>query len=334
MLGVLGVPGLIFAMLIGFTVIGDESGNQCMAPGTGSLTIDPDSVPEGPIEGYRGEQLVNAAYIIEAGRALGLGSRDQTIGVMTAMGESSLRILDYGDDVGPDSRGLFQQRDNGAWGTYEDRMDPFISSTNFFKALMKLEERGELEPTIAAHRVQRNADPYHYRPYWSRAVTVVSTLAQTDIGLGEGGCGEWGEVNALGWANPGKGPINSSYGMRFHPIDKVWRLHSGTDLQAGGCDGPIWAAKGGKVVFKGFDGAGNGTIRLDHGEGLETRYLHMERDGMLVEQGDEVKAGQQIARTGSTGKSTACHLHFEVRRYQTPTDPVPFMTSVGITLGQ
>ena len=70
---------------------------------------------------------------------------------MVALGESGLRVLDYGDGPGPDSRGLFQQRDNGAWGSYEDRMDPTISATNFIKALQAVPGWEQLEPTIAGN---------------------------------------------------------------------------------------------------------------------------------------------------------------------------------------
>ncbi len=96
---------------------------------------------------------------------------------MTAMGESSLRVLDRGDAAGPDSRGLFQQRDNGAWGTYADRMDPATSATNFFRALQEVPDWRSLPPTIAAHRTQRNADPDHYARWWDDAVAVVGALA-------------------------------------------------------------------------------------------------------------------------------------------------------------
>jgi hypothetical protein len=104
---------------------------------------------------------------------------------MTAMGESSLRVLDRGDAVGPDSRGLFQQRDNGAWGSYADRMDPATSATNFFRALQGVPDWRSLPPTIAAHRTQRNADPYHYERWWDDAVEVVSALAGRPV-LGTG----------------------------------------------------------------------------------------------------------------------------------------------------
>ncbi|NMD36635.1 MAG: hypothetical protein GYA73_12175, partial [Planctomycetes bacterium] len=78
--------------------------------------------------------------------------------------------------AGPDSRGLFQQRANGAWGTLADRMNPTIASTNFFKALTAVPGYLSMEPTLAAHKAQRNADPYHYQPYWADAVLMVSTL--------------------------------------------------------------------------------------------------------------------------------------------------------------
>lgn len=127
---------------------------------------------------YHGDQVLNAAYVIKAGQAMSLDAKSITIGVMTAMGESSLVSVDHGDNVGPDSRGLFQQRGNGAWGSYSDRMNPTIASTNFFKALVAVPGYLGLEPTIAAHRVQRNADPYHYAPMWPDAVLMVSTLTK------------------------------------------------------------------------------------------------------------------------------------------------------------
>ena len=150
------VLALPLALVFSVVLLGGSANAECNPTGGGSVTVDPGSVPETTIDGYGHGQLVNAAHIIEAGKALGLEVRDQTIGVMTAMGESTLNVIDYGDGAGPDSRGLFQQRDNGAWGTYEDRMDPYISATNFFKAMIRsVPERESLEPTIVAHRTQQ-----------------------------------------------------------------------------------------------------------------------------------------------------------------------------------
>ena len=149
------------------------------ATSSSSPTIASTGTPGGlPTEvgRWRGEQIVNAGYVIKAGQTLGLDAWTVTVGVMTAMGESSLRILDYGDGVGPDSRGLFQQRDNGAWGTYADRMNPTISATNFFRALTAVPGYRTMAPTIAAHNAQHNADPYHYAQFWPDAVRVVAAV--------------------------------------------------------------------------------------------------------------------------------------------------------------
>ncbi len=149
---------------------------ECAQAGP-AVRVDPAAVPAGPVAGWSGEQLVNAAAIVNAAADLGLDTCAQVVGVMTAMGESSLRVLDRGDAAGPDSRGLFQQRDNGAWGSYADRMDPATSATNFFRALQEVPDWRSLPPTIAAHRTQRNADPDHYARWWDDAVAVVGALA-------------------------------------------------------------------------------------------------------------------------------------------------------------
>ncbi|OII26072.1 hypothetical protein [Frigoribacterium sp. MCBA15_019] len=134
-------------------------------------------VPAGPVAGYCQDRLVNAAYIMLAARAQGIGEHTQAIGVMTAMGESSLRNIDYGDAVGPDSRGLFQQRDNGQWGTYEQRMDPYTAATSFFTKLVAIPGWKDLTPTQAAHAVQVNADPDHYTRWFPDAEVVVAELS-------------------------------------------------------------------------------------------------------------------------------------------------------------
>lgn len=138
------------------------------------------------ISGYGADQLANARVIIDAGAAAGAPRHAQVIAVMTAMGESGLRVLDHGDAVGPDSRGLFQQRDNGAWGSFDDRMDAAVSATNFYRALLRLPDWQTLAPTVAAHRVQRNSDENHYAKYWPAADEVVTALTTRSLQCGGG----------------------------------------------------------------------------------------------------------------------------------------------------
>lgn len=335
-LAIAAVPLAVFGVVFGIVLFGSDDAAACGPGGGASVSIDPDAVPATEIAGYGHEQLVNAAHIIRAGQDLELSARDQAIGVMTAMGESSLRVIDYGDTVGPDSRGLFQQRDNGAWGSYEDRMDPYISATNFFRALMRIEDRDTLAPTIAAHRVQRNADPYHYERYWEGSVTIVEGLSGIDTGLNPGNGGQGcstvpGEVNPQGWAAPSGGAVTSPYGWRIHPIYGDRRFHYGVDFSAG-CGEPIWSVNDGVVTGRGFDRGGNGYLTIDHGGGVTTRYLHMYDSGMFVDVGDQVKGGDHIAEEGSSGESSGCHLHFEVLIDGENVDPAAFLAEVGVNV--
>jgi hypothetical protein len=145
-------------------------------PDVASRTVGGIVVPAGPIAGFCQDRLVNAASVIQAARALGIGPHTQAVGVMTAIGESSLVNLDHGDAAGPDSRGLFQQRDNGAWGTYEQRMDPYTAASMFYAKLVKIPGWKTMTPTEMAHAVQINADPEHYAKFWPEAKAVVEGL--------------------------------------------------------------------------------------------------------------------------------------------------------------
>lgn len=156
-----------------------EPTGECNISGEG-VRVNVANLPK-QVGVYSGKQLENAALIINAGKKLGLNKQGQTIGVMTAIGESTLNNIDRGDNAGPDSRGLFQQRANGAWGTLEERMDPSSAATNFFKALMKTDGWESLPPTLAASRVQGNADPFHYEQHWSAAVEIVDELSGAKI---------------------------------------------------------------------------------------------------------------------------------------------------------
>ena len=156
------------------------------ASGCGGGQVDATTATSSqPIAGYSGDQLANAAAIMNAATWLGLDGQAQVIGVMTAMGESGLRVLDHGDQAGPDSRGLFQQRDS--WGSLADRMDPTKSAVLFFQRLMQVPGWQAMTPTMAAHTVQVNADPNHYTRFYPAAAQVVQAL--TSNGGGTPGCG-------------------------------------------------------------------------------------------------------------------------------------------------
>lgn len=126
--------------------------------------------------------------------------------------------------------------------------------------------------------------------------------------------------------------VTSGFSLRrWHPVLKVWKMHTGVDLQAPWRT-PVLAAGDGTVEAVGWDPprAGGGTgaglyVRLRHAStGVTTRYYHLSRLDVLARQ--EVRAGEVIGLVGSTGDSTGPHLHFEVRVWGVPVDPVAWLT--------
>lgn len=118
----------------------------------------------------------------------------------------------------------------------------------------------------------------------------------------------------LDW--PLYGPLTSLYGPRDGG------MHYGLDIAAD-AGVIIRAAQRGRVVYAGAAGTYGLLVIVQHDYGVCTRYGHCSR--LLVEAGDEVRAGQPIARVGSTGRSTGPHLHFEVRLDDRPVDPLPYL---------
>lgn len=183
LLTMLVLSGLVGAGWIALTLLipsqpGSVAASPTSCPKNPRVVVGQITVPSGPIAGFCQAELVNAAHIMNAARALGIGTHTQAVGVMTAIGESRLRNLPYGDSAGPDSRGLFQQRDNGAWGTTTDRMTPYTAATNFFNKLTRIDGWQTMTPTEAAHAVQVNADPNYYAAFWPKAQAIVAALTR------------------------------------------------------------------------------------------------------------------------------------------------------------
>ena len=89
----------------------------------------------------------------------------------------------------------------------------------------------------------------------------------------------------------------------------------------------MFAAAAGSVIYAGDEVRGYGNmVVVKHADDLSTVYAH--NSVLLVRTGDSVEAGQEIARVGDTGRATAPHLHFEVRRRDTPQDPLQFLPSL------
>jgi murein DD-endopeptidase MepM/ murein hydrolase activator NlpD len=124
---------------------------------------------------------------------------------------------------------------------------------------------------------------------------------------------------------PVRGRISSGFGNRFHPIDKMTKFHAGLDI-AVPKNTRVDATAEGVVTFAEQKGGYGNLVVIRHPDGKESRYGHLEK--ILVGVGDTVSARQQIAFSGSTGKSTGPHLHFEIRENGHVVNPLKFLSNV------
>ena len=198
------------------------------------------------------------------------------------------------------------------------------------KAVAEQEEhQAELEAQLSVLTEKREATEKDYQA----GVIAREKARQAALAAAAAAAAQAGKVNSLGWGRPSAGYISSPYGMRYHPIYHTWRLHNGTDIAGQGCGAPIHAVHSGTVVYAGWNGTLGNYVQVDHGDGTSSGYGHIVNGGILVRYGQWVTAGQVIARVGSTGASTGCHVHFMIRVHGQLTDPVPFMRNRGVTLG-
>lgn len=126
---------------------------------------------------------------------------------------------------------------------------------------------------------------------------------------------------------PVSGEITSPFGPRVHPVTGEQKLHTGTDFRAP-CGTDVRAAAAGQVREAGYVGANGNRVVIEHGRiggaAVATTYNHL--SSIAVAPGDQLVAGDLVGRAGTTGLSTGCHLHFEVRVDDEFTDPMSWLT--------
>ncbi len=112
------------------------------------------------------------------------------------------------------------------------------------------------------------------------------------------------------------------FGMRLHPVLRIMKMHEGLDI-ANDVGTPVYATADGVVEFSGRTGGGYGImIEIDHGYGYSTAYAHLSKT--LVREGQRVRRGELIARSGRTGLVSGPHLHYEVRHKGLRLNPIDF----------
>lgn len=134
--------------------------------------------------------------------------------------------------------------------------------------------------------------------------------------------------------DPGKFLVTSTFGQRVHPVTgEAGTFHAGIDgalwngrmlLETGIC-----AWRDGVVAEAADTDSPAGTyVAIGHGEGLVSRYFHLERGSLRVATGDHIREGEFLGWMGKTGRATGEHLHFQLERDGTPIDPLPHLSSL------
>ncbi len=126
--------------------------------------------------------------------------------------------------------------------------------------------------------------------------------------------------------------LSSRYNpRRFHPILKRILPHLGVDYAAA-TGTPVWAAADGRVTFAGFKGPNGNLVVIRHSGGFETAYAHLHRIKGGIRPGVFVKQRELIGFVGSTGRSTGPHLHFGLKKYTRPIDPLTELNGPGLRM--
>jgi len=270
--------------------------------------------------------------------------------LMTGLQESTLRNIDYGDR---DSVGWLQQRPSQGWGTVEQIMDPAYAARQFYEALRKVPGWVDMPYWQAADAVQRSAYPEYYSRHEEHARTIAATIGADLTREGEPyadnlqgppapaeenpACGDdVAQLTADGWTHPLPDMVQLT--SRFGEIRSGY-THQGDDLAAP-ADTPIHAAADGvatHVSCSPWKGRSECNILLDHGidtdgSHIQTLYVHMFPDGVLVQQGETINAGEKIALVGNNGNSFGYHLHLEVWVDDVPVPAVEWFADHDISL--
>ncbi|MCX5278409.1 C40 family peptidase [Streptomyces virginiae] len=269
-IGVLCLSPLVLATTAAMAAAGSGAASRSAACAPGGSSVDASAVAKqvAAILGGQGgdssirveglelpaEQIPHARTIVATGIALKVPERGQVVALATAIQESRLRNLTYGDR---DSLGLFQQRPSQGWGTPEQIRDPVYASTKFYKGLLEVKGWQQMTITQAAQAVQLSGFPDAYAQWepLARALqqAIVKTLPNGGTGQtgqepgtapgGAGGC-KPGEDGA-DWGSIPEGTVPAGYKIPADASPKArtaidWAMHQlGTLYQWGGtCTAP------------------------------------------------------------------------------------------------
>ncbi|MDB5159972.1 MAG: Peptidase [Candidatus Saccharibacteria bacterium] len=275
------------------------------------------------------EQRKNAATIVAIGlqRPEKFSDRDIAVAVATAIQESNLINKPYlGKNNDHTSLGLFQQQTSvGTYGSASDIMNINHSINAFYDRLAGVANRNQMSMIDIAIKIQiPNLKAYHARWKWD-------DLAKEIVGIYHSGSSSSSgndNICSLAAGVSSSGDVHLPLDPGYHVSDGFndprpnlnigSKPHIGIDLVYGSntLGRPVYAAFSGTVVQSGYGGgcnkSSNNPVMILSADGLETGYLHMNGQQILVKKGDTVVSGQRIGSIGSCGQATGPHLHFEV----------------------
>jgi len=214
----------------------------------------------------------------------------------------------------------------------QQQVETLVAQQQQTRGALASNEAG-LEATTATLKAEIANDEADLAAEGARVAALLQSLADTGssggggsgggTGSGDGG-GSGGGTGSGQFLRPVSGAtISSGFGYRTDPVTGVQAFHSGIDF-AVGCGTPIKAAGNGVVVLVAYDPGGYGNyVVINHGGGMATLYGHQQ--AVAVSGNQTVTAGQVIGYVGSTGKSTGCHVHFEVRVNGNAVDPSGYL---------
>lgn len=212
----------------------------------------------------------------------------------------------------------------------ENQFDNFINlTTSLDQQIVQLEKDLE-EQRKAAEEARRRQEEEAKRQAEERRQAELRSQQQASSNSSSSSTtastvSEQAEVRGSGellWPVSGNTRISSYYGYRVHPIFKTQKFHAGIDIPAPQGT-PVVASGSGIIIYSGWQGGYGNVVMISHGDNLVTVYAH--NSANVVNVGDYVDAGQTISLIGSTGYSTGPHLHFEVRRNGSTTDPMNWL---------
>ena len=200
----------------------------------------------------------------------------------------------------------------------DELLRQLIEKGEEFQAL--IDESEDLQDDLLQEIAQKEKE-YDAAKYQEWLATSVATTAPSYTGSTTPSTAA---PSSSGWICPVPYyTLTSAFGMRIHPIKKVWKMHNGVDLSCAQGT-PIYAAKSGTVTTASYQAGGAGYyVSINHGDGFASVYMHMTH--YTVSAGQYVTQGQVIGYVGSTGGSTGPHLHFGISYNGTYVNPMQYI---------